>query len=81
MHAHDSRTRETCKKYGILASGNCRNCEDCVISKAKKTSVKGNETTPSELSEDCESFEKGENFSTDISNAKVHSTGKISIGI
>ena len=76
MHANDARIRETCKKYGIQASGNCKNCEDCAISKAKKSSVKRNQTTPTESSEDRESFEKGEKFATDISNANMLSTGK-----
>ena len=76
MHAHDGRIRATCSKYGIQASGNCRNCEDCAISKAKKTPVKGNVVMASEPSEDRESFEIGEKFSTDISNANARSTGK-----
>ena len=46
MHTHDGKTRATCKKLQIKASGNCRNCSACSQAKIQTTPIQTGRTNP-----------------------------------
>ena len=71
MHAHDDKCKETCHYLGIAFSGNSTDCEDCAISKAKQQAIRHYNSLPLDPVHERAEFDVGENFATDISNARI----------
>lgn len=46
IHPNDDRTRVTCKKLGIMVSGNYKNCSACAQAKIQQTRIQTDRTQP-----------------------------------
>ena len=74
MHAHEDKCRATCNRFGIKFSGQCCNCEDGAIAKAKQNAIHHNILLPPNPKISTGTFEDGEKFGTDILESKVKRT-------